>query len=146
MSIFPTFTDEDIKVIEEVENELNTNKDIPREYAWDFQKNEFILKDGNFIVVEGLEALNIWIRKALITERYRYLAYTTDYGSEIESLVGKNYSKELTKSEIKRFLKEALEINPHIKGINDIDVLRYKDKITVNFKVETDLGEVKVSV
>jgi hypothetical protein len=146
VSIFPTFTDEDIKVIEEVENELNTNEKIPREYAWDFQKNEFILKDGKFVVVEGLEALNIWIRKALITERYRYLAYTTDYGSEIESLVGKNYSKELTKSEIKRFLKEALEINPHIKGISDIDVLSYKDKITVNFKVETDLGEVKVSV
>lgn len=146
MSIFPTFTDEDIKVIEEVENELNTNEEIPREYVWDFQKNEFILKDGKFIVVEGLEALNIWIRKALITERYRYLAYTTDYGSEIESLVGKNYSKELTKSEIKRFLKEALEINPHIKGISDIDVLSHKDKITVNFKVETDLGEVKVSV
>ncbi len=146
MSIFPTFTDEDIKVIEEVENELNTNEEILREYAWDFQKNEFILKDGKFVVVEGLEALNIWIRKALITERYRYLAYTTDYGSEIESLVGKNYSKELTKSEIKRFLKEALEINPHIKGISDIDVLSYKDKITVNFKVETDLGEVKVSV
>lgn len=146
MSIFPTFTDEDIKVIEEVKNELNTNEEIPREYAWDFQKNEFILKDGKFVVVEGLEALNIWIRKALITERYRYLAYTTDYGSEIESLVGKNYSKELTKSEIKRFLKEALEINPHIKGISDIDVLSYKDKITVNFKVETDLGEVKVSV
>jgi len=146
VSIFPTFTEEDIKVIEEVENELNTNEEIPREYAWDFQKNEFILKDGKFIVVEGLEALNIWIRKALITERYRYLAYTTDYGSEIESLVGKNYSKELTKSEIKRFLKEALKINPHIKGISDIDVLSYKDKITVNFKVETDLGEVKVSV
>ncbi|WP_291578666.1 DUF2634 domain-containing protein [Clostridium sp. UBA6640] len=146
MSIFPTFTDEDIKVIEEVENELNINEEIPREYAWDFQKNEFILKDGKFVVVEGIEALNIWIRKALITERYRYLAYTTDYGSEIESLVGKNYSKELTKSEIKRFLKEALEINPHIKGISDIDVLSYKDKITVNFKVETDLGEVKVSV
>jgi len=146
VSIFPTFTDEDIKVIEEVKNELNTNEEIPREYAWDFQKNEFILKDGKFVVVEGLEALNIWIRKALITERYRYLAYTTDYGSEIESLVGKNYSKELTKSEIKRFLKEALEINPHIKGISDIDVLSYKDKITVNFKVETDLGEVKVSV
>jgi len=146
VSIFPTFTDEDIKVIEEVENELNTNEEILREYAWDFQKNEFILKDGKFVVVEGLEALNIWIRKALITERYRYLAYTTDYGSEIESLVGKNYSKELTKSEIKRFLKEALEINPHIKGISDIDVLSYKDKITVNFKVETDLGEVKVSV
>ena len=46
-----------------------------REYAYDFENNCLLLRDGNTYLVEGNEALRIWIFKALTTERFRYTAY-----------------------------------------------------------------------
>lgn len=36
-----------------------------REYAYDFENNRLLLRDGNTYLVEGNEALRIWIFKAL---------------------------------------------------------------------------------
>ena len=45
-----------------------------REYAYDYENNCLLLRDGNTYLVEGNEALRIWIFKALATERFRYLS------------------------------------------------------------------------
>jgi Protein of unknown function (DUF2634) len=136
--IFPQFNFEPSK-------ETNELKPL-KEYAWDFDKNEFILKDGKFQVVSGKEAVKVWIWKALNTARYRYLAYSFDYGSEIETLVGSVYSNGLVKSEIERYLKEALLINLYIKGISNISINIDDNKIDIAFDVNTIYGEVKMNV
>ena len=47
-----------------------------REFAWDFERNDFIRDDnGQYIILEGNAALKVWIYKCLMTERYRYRAY-----------------------------------------------------------------------
>ena len=50
---------------------LEVNKDLPmfREYAYDFENQCLKLKDGNTYLVEGNEALRIWIYFALGTAR-----------------------------------------------------------------------------
>lgn len=46
------------------------------EYGYDFEKHQFRYdENGNNITVTEVEALKVWIYKALMTERYRYLAY-----------------------------------------------------------------------
>lgn len=136
--IFPDINFE----ISEVSNELKPLK----EYAWDFEKKDFLLKDGKFQIVTGAEALKIWIWKAISTERYRYMAYSFDYGSEIDNLIGKAYTNGIMQSEIERYLKEALLISPYIDSIDSISIKLSGSSINIDFVVNSVYGEVKMNV
>lgn len=145
MSIFP----EDNVIFDDVINDMTMEAEelaILKEYAWDFDLDDFILEDGKFKVVEGLEAIKIWIYKTLRTERYRYMVYSWDYGHEFDNLVGKNLSKEVMESEAKRLLDECLSVNPYILGISSLIAKMEKDIVNINATVNTIYGEVKVSV
>lgn len=98
-------------------------------------------------IVEGNEAIKIWIYKALQTPRYQYKIYTWDYGSELLSLIGKAYTKGLTQSEASRYIKEALLINPYILDVNVISTSFDGDILSANVRVKTIYdGEVIVNV
>lgn len=119
---------------------------MPKEYAWDFDKNDFKLKDGKFQIVEGIEALKIWIWKALKTSRATYPIYSNTYGQEIEKLVGKGLSKSLIESEAKRLTLECLKENEHILNIKNFKVSKEKDLLNISFTAVTDCGEVRIDV
>lgn len=143
MSIFPKISMEEDIIQDEIQKKRSN---IGREFAWDFKKNDFVLVDGKNKITEGLEALKIWIYKALSTPRYKYFAYSWDYGNEFEELIGRGYSTEVLKSEVERILKEALSINSHIKYISNIETEITNDVLKVNFLVTSDLGEVRINV
>ena len=128
---------------------LEQNKVFPlyKEVAWDFDKDFPILQNGTFKIVEGNEAIKVWVYKAILTQRYNHSIYSWDYGSEIESLIGKPYTPALTKAEAKRYIKEALEINPYILEIDIVDI-NFKDSIlSASVKIKTIYeGEVFVNV
>ena len=69
MSIFPFIDPETLAASQD--NALP----MFREYAYDYENNRLLLRDGQTYLVEGNEALRIWIFKALDTERFRYTAY-----------------------------------------------------------------------
>ena len=85
-----------------------------REIAWDFKKNEPIIENGEFKIVEGNEAIKTWVYLALLTPNKQYPIYSWDYGTEVKELIGKNYTKALTKAEAQRLIEECLIINPYI--------------------------------
>lgn len=120
--------------------------DIPKEYAWDFEKNDFKLKDGKFQIVEGIEALKIWIWKALKTSRLKYPIYGDSYGQEFEKIIGEGLSKSLAESEAKRLTLECLKENEHILNITNFEVDRSKDILSITFTAITDCGEVIIDV
>lgn len=98
-------------------------------------------------IVEGNEAIKIWIYKALQTPRYQYEIYSWDYGSELLSLIGKAYTKGLTQSEASRYIKEALLINPYILDVNVVSTSFDGDVLSANVRVKTIYdGEVMVNV
>lgn len=121
-------------------------KIIPREYAWDFEKNEFILENGRIKILEGAEALKVWICKMLKTQRYRYLVYSWNYGSELEELIGKGYASSAVQNEVKRLLEDALTVNSNIKGTSNVQVKFQGDDLDISFTAITDYGEVKIHV
>ncbi len=123
-----------------------TEVSIPREYAWDFEKNDFQLKDGKFQVVEGIEALKIWIWKALKTSKYTYSIYSDNYGQELDKLIGKGLSKSLAESEAKRLTLECLKDNEHILSIRSFSVDKSNDVLSITFTAITDCGEVTIDV
>ncbi len=123
-----------------------TEVSIPREYAWDFEKNDFQLKDGKFQVVEGIEALKIWIWKAIKTSRYTYPIYSDNYGQELDKLIGEGLSKSLAESEAKRLTLECLKDNEHILSIRNFSVDKSNDVLSITFTAITDCGEVTIDV
>lgn len=103
--------------------------------------------DKGLKIVEGNEAIKIWIYKALQTPRYQYEIYSWDYGSELLSLIGKAYTKGLTQSEASRYIKEALLINPYILDVNVVSTSFDGDVLSANVRVKTIYdGEVMVNV
>ena len=139
MTLFP--------FISNAENiEINNNMPLYKEIAWDFTNNSPVLENGNFKIVEGNEALKVWIYKAILTPRYNYSIYSWDYGSELFDLIGKAYTPSLTKEEAKRYIKEALLINPYILEVNVLDT-DFKDGIlSANVKIVTIYGESEVTI
>lgn len=141
-SIFPFI---DASIADSVATETET----PREYAWDFENNEFQLKDGKVQIVEELEAIKIKVYKALITQRYRYLIYSWDYGSEFEQLVGQKYSKEFTNAEALRFTQDTLKAyidKGWITAIKDFETSFSGDDLSISFIIITPYGEANINV
>lgn len=122
---------------------LEVNKDLPmfREYSYDFENQCLKLKDGNTYLVEGNEALRIWIYFALGTARYRYIAYDRAFGSEIEDkLMGQPLSDDVTRMELERYITEALMCNPYIEELSDFDFEPLQSGIQVTFQCRTIYG------
>ena len=140
MSLFPFISNtDDVKV--------DNSFPLYREVAWDFKNNIPILENGDFKIVEGNEAIKVWVYKAILTPRYNYSIYTWDYGSELLDLIGKAYTPSLTKEEAKRLIKEALEINPYILEVEIADISFKDSLLSAVVKVKTIYeGEVIVNV
>lgn len=139
MSLFPFISNaEDVKV--------DNNFPLYKEVAWDFERNIPILENRDFKIVEGNEAIKVWVYKAILTPRYNYSIYSWDYGSELLDLIGKAYTPSLTKSEAKRYIEEALLINPYILEVNVVDT-DFKDGVlSANVKIVTIYGESEVTI
>ena len=139
MSLFPfvTYKEDIVK---------NNSFSLYREIAWDFKRDIPILENGDFKIVEGNEAIKVWVYKALLVPRYNYSIYSWNYGSELMDLIGKAYTPQLTKSEAKRYIEEALKINPYILDVNVIDT-DFKDSVlSANVKIVTIYGESEVTI
>ena len=113
------------------------NLPLYKEVAWDFENNIPILEKGDFRIVTGNEAIKTWVYKTLKTERFRYLIYTWDYGSELDDLIGKNYTPNLTKAECIRYIREALLVNPYIRNVSDIVVTFDAGRLFVTGSMDT---------
>ena len=98
-------------------------------------------------VVEGMSALKGWIYFALRIARYRYPIYSWKYGSELETLIGKSFDDEdYLLSETKRFIEDALLINPHIKSVEDVVVNKQEEKLNISCTVNTKYGDIYVKI
>lgn len=117
-----------------------------REVAWDFEKGKPIWQNGTPKIVEGAEAVKVWAWKALVTQRARWKVYTWDFGSELDSLIGQNYSEQTKRAEAIRYVREALEINPYITSVGEVTTSFAGDKMTLHVKLNTVYGEVMVYV
>ena len=138
MSLFPFISND----------EVNVDNSFPlyKEVAWDFEKNVPVIENGDFKIVEGNNAIKVWVYKALLTPRYNYSIYSWDYGSELLDLIGKTYTPSLTKSEAKRYIEEALLINPYILEVNVMDTDFKNDLLNADIKIVTIYGESEVTI
>lgn len=117
------------------------------EFAWDFDKDDFIYqRDGSHAIVTGKEAIKAWVLHVLRCERYRYLAYFDDYGIELEKFIGTGPNDGQRSSELFRYVKEGLMVNPYITDVTALQVTQEHKKITMVIHLETVYGEVEMGI
>lgn len=140
MSIFPFINTK-------VDTDQVTADELPifKEFAYDFQNNCLLRNDAGIpYLIERNEALKVWIYKALLTERFQYVAYDTDFGSEISTLVGQNYNTDITNSELKRMIIETLMCNPYLEELKNWEFEAQRSGVQVRFDVTTIYGTERI--
>lgn len=126
------------------QTEIQTTIELPvfKELAFDFHTGQLKTNGGQYYYVEKNEALKVWIYKALNASRFTYLAYSTNYGNEINTLIGRYLAKQLLYSELKRLIEEALLCNPYITSLTGFDISQKGSEVYCTFEVNTIYGSV----
>ncbi len=97
-------------------------------------------------MIDGIEAVNQAIRKAVSTQRFCNLIYSDDYGCEVGIAVqDKSVTHEFLETAIPEMIKDALSQDTRITNIYDF-VMEFKnDSAYVSFSADTIFGETKIS-
>lgn len=90
--------------------------------------------------VDGRRALRQFVRMTLQTERFRYLIYDGNYGSELHALISEDLTPELLRTEIPRVIREALTADNRIRDVINFEINRDRDAYFVTFEVVTADG------
>ena len=131
-SIFPSFVDE----VRAIEQNKNNTLPVAKEIAIDLSTGNPIIKNGDYVIVEKNEAIKVWCYYALKIAKGRFLAFTNNYGSELEEkIIGKQYNSD-TYSKVKRIVEDCLLVNPYIKSIDNVQV-EFDDKLTIEIELTT---------
>lgn len=98
-------------------------------------------------IIDGMDALIQMVETILMTERYQWEIYSWKFGSELESLIGKNMM--LVQTELKRRLTDALMQDDRIVSIKDFKFSKGgsgKMSLLVSFTAETIYGDLEREV
>lgn len=107
-------------------------------YKLDFERKRISGKINNE------EAVMQLVMKILYTERYAYVIYSSQYGVELDRLIGKEY--DFIVSDLERTITEALLADDRILSITDFTTEQTEiDRMTASFKVNTIIGATNIS-
>ena len=91
--------------------------------------------------VDGIEAMQQYIYKTLNTERYSYIIYSWDYGTEIKDLIGEPDTYVIP--EIERRITEALMEDDRVLSVEDFEFEEKLGAVSVTFTVHTIYGDIE---
>ena len=128
------------------ENEIITEEDLKSEkgigyrngIAFDYVTGDFQRDGMNKILSStGIQSWKDWCINCLMTERYKHLAYSTDFGIELESAFNAN-SREEAENILTRQISEALMADPY-KRTSYVSEIKYEwtspDTVSVDLTI-----------
>lgn len=121
--------------------------------VFDFDIGEFKLNPagssaGALFKTTGINTLIEWIRKTLVTPRFKHGIYPDWYGSELENQIGgadMQHVGNLSLSsigDIERNIKDALLVDRRIISVTDFASKFEGDRLITSFKVNSTLGTI----
>ncbi|MDR1629600.1 MAG: DUF2634 domain-containing protein [Oscillospiraceae bacterium] len=94
---------------------------------------------------DRLEALRQFIRKALCTERFAFLIYDAQYGSEIRRVqTAEHQSPALVASELELAVRDALIHDDRIEDVSDFSYSMTRDRLYLSFTVKSVFGALQI--
>lgn len=99
----------------------------------DFEKNLVTIN------ITDLEAVQQAAYLILSTERYEFVIYSDQFGSEFIDLFGENQAYVM--SEVKRRITEALTHDDRITSVDNFEFTKSKRGLYVTFTVSCDVGK-----
>lgn len=143
MSLVPDFDgiDDEIEENGDLDEDGNEVYDLPLEYGIDFDTGQLTGK-----IVEGVEAVKVWIWLCLHTARYRFAIHDWDYGVDFEEYIGQTLDQEYVDTDIKKEVEDAMYVNPWITDVTDwrSSMDEKHDRLHLVFTAVTDFGETEV--
>ena len=107
-------------------------------YKLDFERKRISGK------IDNEEAITQLVMKILYTERYAYVIYSSQYGVELDRLIGKDY--DFIVSDLERTITEALLADDRILSITDFVAEQTAiDRMTVTFTVNSVVGSTNIN-
>ena len=88
---------------------------------------------------EGLEAVRQSVEIALNVERFRWQIYNTNFGNELNELIGDD--SDYIQSEFPRMVNDALSVDDRVVDTSDYVFTVNGDSMTVSFIVTTVFGQ-----
>lgn len=142
MPVLPDSLQPDGIVIPNEGTRRTENLPMLQEWAYDFEENELLVNENGLpYLVEGNEALKIWLFWAVTSERYRWPANSKDYGTEIEKMIGLPVTTAIKSSELERTIRESIEICEYVKEIDYIRLSLNEGKVNVDVKLKSIYNE-----
>jgi len=97
--------------------------------------------------VDGLDAVNQAIRKAVVTPRFRCLIYDNQYGSEVkQTIIAGDVTPEFIEAEIPRLVKEAVLQDTRVLDVYNFSITLSGDEAYISFNANTIFGESTIEV
>lgn len=127
--------------------ESSTNGKFGRTFLFDFEKGDFILKDGKLVLGDDIQSIRVWIEKVIRTEKFKFKIYdnstNNQYGVTIMDLImGSRLPMSFIAAEIQRELTDVILKNPQILAIENFNIEKMKNILHVNFNVRLSDGRV----
>lgn len=143
--LYPTF-DIPLEMAEDLASQQEVRPDTKAPMLDFSTGNTKMTPTGRPVEAVGVEAYRQWLATCLLTERYEYLAYTTDFGVEIRSITRANLPRDLAESEIRRTITEALSVDPRTVSVGGFVFEWQGDSVWVSFEVDSVFGRDEVEV
>lgn len=124
--------------------EQQQTEPVPRydkSYLFDFEKGDYV-KDGagRIVITDGHTAWKQWCIKAVLTQRFAFLAYGWDYGVEIDEAT-RSPARQVVEMEVKRTITEALLADLRTEVVNDFSFRWEGDQFWVSFVAIPVIGD-----
>lgn len=136
-NLYPTF--ELPTIVEQEQPQLAP--EYPKSYLFDFEKGDFVRDAaGRIVIADGHQAWVQWCVKTVLTERFACLAYSWNYGVEVEQ-ARKQPDRALVEMEIERTITEALLADPRTELVTDFSFKWHADELYVSFTAVPVIGD-----
>jgi hypothetical protein len=123
-------------------SELEISREQPsRTYRLDLERGRIY----SLGTADGREAANQFMKKALLTPRFRCLIYDNQYGSEIkQTVIAGDVSSEYIEAEMPRIVKDALLCDSRILDVHGFSYRFHGEEAHIKFTADTVFGEIYV--
>lgn len=134
-NLFPTFDMPDL-----VEHQTEPAPKYGKSWLFDFEKGDFVVDGaGRVKGADGHTAWAQWCIKAVLTERFAHVIYSSDYGTELDQ-AKRQPARQAVEAELERVITEALLADPRTQVVRDFSFRWQGDQVFVAFTVVPVIG------